>query len=65
MKNEELRIKNNYIQQAIQISNNSQKLQIASVHTPISLATGSIYMMISLNELNIQKKITILAPVII
>jgi transcription initiation factor TFIIB len=54
---EELRVKNNFIDQAIQISNNSQKLQIASVHTPISLATGSIFMMITLNELNIPKKV--------
>lgn len=54
---EELRIKKYYIDQAIQISNNSQKLHIASVHTPISIATGSIYMMIVLNELDIQKKI--------
>lgn len=53
---EDLRIKKNYINQAIQIANNSQKLHIASVHTPISIATGSIYMMITLNELDIQKK---------
>ena len=53
---EELRVKKNFIDQAIQISNNAQKLQIASVHTPISLATGSIFMMITLNELKIQKK---------
>ena len=53
---EELRIKKTFIDQAIQISNNAQKLQIASVHTPISLATGSIYMIITLNELDIQKK---------
>lgn len=54
---EELRVKKNFISQAILISNNAQKLQIASVHTPISLATGSIYMMINLNDLDIQKKI--------
>ncbi len=54
---EELRVKKSFIDQAIQISNNAQKLQIASVHTPISLATGSIFMMIALNELDIQKKI--------
>ncbi len=53
---EELKIKDNYAEQAIQISNNVQKLQIASVHTPLSLATGSIYLMIHLNGLNIQKK---------
>ena len=54
---EELKIKKEYTDQAIQISNNAQKLQIASVHTPISLATGSIYLMIYLNSLDIQKKI--------
>jgi len=53
---EELKIKNQYALQAIQISNNVQKLQIASVHTPLSLATGSIYLMIHLNKLDIQKK---------
>lgn len=54
---DELKVKKIYTEQAIQISNNAQKLQIASVHTPISLATGSIFMMINLNELDIQKKI--------
>jgi len=53
---EELKINNEYAVQAIQISNNVQKLQIASVHTPLSLATGSIFVMIQLNKLNIQKK---------
>ena len=53
---EEYKIKNKYIKQAIQITNNIQKLQIATVHTPLSLATGSIYMMICLNKLDIQKK---------
>ncbi len=53
---EELKIKDNYAEQAIQISDNVQKLQIASVHTPLSLATGSIFLMIHLNGLNIQKK---------
>jgi transcription initiation factor TFIIIB Brf1 subunit/transcription initiation factor TFIIB len=53
---EELKIKDIYTKQAIQISHNIAKLQIASVHTPLSLATGSIYLMICLNKLNIQKK---------
>lgn len=53
---EELKIKKEYSQQAIQISKNVQKLYIASVHTPLSLATGSIYLMIQLNGFNIQKK---------
>ena len=53
---EELKIKKEYAEQTIQISNNVQKLQIACVHTPLSLATGSIYSMIHLNGFNIQKK---------
>jgi transcription initiation factor TFIIB len=53
---DELKIKKEYGEQAIQISNNVQKLHIASVHTPLSLATGSIYLMINLNGFNIQKK---------
>lgn len=54
---EELKIKKEYTNQTIKISNNVQKLQIASVHTPLSLATGSIYLMIHLNNLSIQKKV--------
>ncbi len=54
---DELKIKKEYIDQAIKISNNVIKLSIASVHTPLSLATGSIYLMIQLNKLNIQKKV--------
>ena len=53
---EELKIKKEYIEQAIKISNNVQKIEIAAVHTPLSLATGSIYLMIYLNRLNISKK---------
>ena len=53
---EELKIKKEYTEQTLQIANNVQILQIASVHTPLSLATGSIYLMICLNKLNIQKK---------
>lgn len=54
---DELKIKKEYAEQAIQISNNVQKLHIASVHTPLSLATGSIYLMIHLNGFDIQKRI--------
>lgn len=53
---EGMRIKKTYIDQAIKICTNAELLQIASVHTPISLATGSIYMMGTLNNFNIQKK---------
>lgn len=54
---DELKIKKQYAEQSIKISNNVHKLQIASVHTPLSLATGAIYLMIYLNKLNIQKKV--------
>jgi len=54
---DELKIKNDYAEQAIQISKNVQKLCIASVHTPLSLATGSIYLMIMINGLQIHKKV--------
>ena len=54
---DELKIKKEYAEQAIQISNNVQKLHIASVHTPLSLATGSIYLMIHLNGFDIQKRV--------
>ena len=53
---DELKIKSNYIDQAIQIAFNVQKLQIAASHTPSSIAAGSIFMMVYLNELDIQKK---------
>lgn len=52
----ELKIKYEFTQQAVKIAENVQKLAIAAVHTPLSLATGSIYLMISLNKLNISKK---------
>ena len=51
---DELKMKKEYIDQAIKISNNVIKLSIASVHTPLSLATGSIFLMIQLNKLNIN-----------
>jgi transcription initiation factor TFIIB len=53
---DELKIKREYTVQAIKIASNVQKLAIAAVHTPLSLATGSIYLMINLNNLNITKK---------
>ncbi|AYV84420.1 MAG: transcription initiation factor IIB [Hyperionvirus sp.] len=47
----ELKIKQQYIDQAVQISKNIRKLNIASVHTPFSTATGSILLMAEINEL--------------
>ncbi len=52
----ELKIKNNYIEQAIKIAKNIIKLDIASVHTPLSIATGGILLMTDMNNLPITKK---------
>lgn len=53
----ELKIKKHYIDQAVQISRNIRKLNIASVHTPFSTATSSILLMAELNDLrSISKK---------
>lgn len=54
---DELKIPKHLNDQAMCITHNIQKLNIASVHTPLTIATGSIYMMITLNNLNISKKI--------
>jgi transcription initiation factor TFIIIB Brf1 subunit/transcription initiation factor TFIIB len=53
---DKLRIKKEYSEQAIQISNNIHKLYLASEHTPLSIATCSIYLMMQLNSFNVQKK---------
>lgn len=45
-----------YKNQCLQISKNVQKIQIASVHNSLSVATGSIYAMAVMNSLNIHKK---------
>lgn len=55
----ELKISKNIIPQALQISKNIQKLNIASAHTPFSVAIGSIMAIINLNNLNITKKIIV------
>ena len=52
----DLHIKNNYIDQATQIARNIQKLDIASTHTPFSVATSSIVLMIEINKFNIDRK---------
>jgi len=46
----ELRIKTIYAEKAIQISKNINKLNIASVHTPFSIAMASIILMIENNN---------------
>lgn len=51
-----LPIKKKYIAQALIITQNIKKLNIASVHNPISVAAGSILLSVELNNLNITKK---------
>lgn len=53
----ELKIKNQYIDEALKIAINVEKLNIASGHTPYSSAAASILLMAELNNLNyITKK---------
>ena len=51
-----LHINNELIEKTIQLAKNIQKLNIASVHTPLSIATGSILLMADMNNLPITKK---------
>ena len=53
---EDMKIKVEYAQQAVIIANNVEKIHIASMHTPISIASGAIFMMVMINGLNINKK---------
>lgn len=46
-----------YREECLKISKNVQKIKIASVHNSLSIATGSIFLMANLNNLNITKKI--------
>jgi len=52
----ELHIPNVYIEQALKIAKNIEKLNIASMHTSFSVALGSISLIIELNNLKIDKK---------
>jgi transcription initiation factor TFIIIB Brf1 subunit/transcription initiation factor TFIIB len=53
----ELKIKEPYLQQTLKIAKNIKKLNIASVHTPLSSATSSILLMAELNGMtHITKK---------
>ncbi|MBA42671.1 MAG: hypothetical protein CMF62_01505 [Magnetococcales bacterium] len=52
----ELSLKKTYINQAIKIARNTDELNIASKHTPISIAAGSIMLMIEMAGLTITKK---------
>ena len=53
----ELKIKDPYLQQTLKIAKNIKKLNIASVHTPLSSATSSILLMAELNGMtHVTKK---------
>lgn len=52
----ELHIANEYIGQTVQIAKNIKRLNIASMHTPFSVATGSILLVVDINNLNIDRK---------
>jgi len=52
----ELRIKTQYIDQAVKIAQNITKLNVASVHTPFSTAISSILLMAEINNLKIITK---------
>ena len=52
----ELNINGAYREQAVKIAKNASKLNLASVHTPLSIATGSILLMAEINNLSITKK---------
>jgi transcription initiation factor TFIIIB Brf1 subunit/transcription initiation factor TFIIB len=54
---EELKIKPKYVEIAVQIAKNVQKLNVASDHTPISIASASILLMTQMEKLeNISRK---------
>ena len=52
-----LHLEDKYIHKTVQIAINIQRLNVASVHTPLSIATGSILLMANINGLKqITKK---------
>lgn len=53
----QLRIKGDFVQEAVQIATGIRKLNIASTHTPISIAIASILLMINNHKLGITKKL--------
>lgn len=52
----ELKLKQQFIDQAIKIAKNVQRINIATTHTPLSIATASILLTININDLTITKK---------
>lgn len=53
----QLNINQQFIDEALKIADNTHKLNIASVHTPLSIATGAILIMAESHKLPITKKI--------
>jgi transcription initiation factor TFIIIB Brf1 subunit/transcription initiation factor TFIIB len=56
-----LNIQGPFLQQCIDITNNSYKLNLASVHTPLSVAASSILIMASHNNINVTRRAVALA----
>lgn len=52
----ELHLKKCYIEMSVTVAKNIKKLNVGSVHTPLSIASGSILLIANLNNLNITKK---------
>ena len=51
-----LHINKKYVEQAIEITKNIQRLKIATEHTPLSVASGTVFLITKLNELSVTKK---------
>ena len=52
----ELNIKKIFIDLILQIIKNIEKIQIANKHTPLSIATGAIFLLVKIYDLNITNK---------
>jgi transcription initiation factor TFIIB len=52
----ELKLKTQFIEKAVQIAKNIKKLNVASDHTPYSIATGSILIMAEINNISTLTK---------
>ena len=52
----ELKVQKEFTNEAIRLAKNIRLLNIASTHTPISIATGCILLLADINKINIDKK---------
>jgi len=52
----QLKLKQKFIDQAVTIARNIHKLNIATTHTPLSVAAASILLTVSMNDLTITKR---------